>query len=592
MAIAQAVVGPDVLLKAESVPKKATARAFDRWRALAELGDKTRRMYEAQMKRMVQSIRDYVETNITTLKKAPPVLPMATPQQLAEIAQIIRDHHTAVTIRIGVDPHVDPAEVQRLIDQNILPPEALDIITDSYEYGRLVGAIRQFDDLATAKNFTYEQFRDRVKKRPIPLTNQEKAAIEWSKHSTAIHVKGLGNRIADDGSTVLINADAELRRKYVGEIRTAVQGNIERRETWSQLASDLGHQTKDWSRDFMRIAATEKQMAMQEGMSHSLMEREGDPKAILVAKIPKPDACEACVALHLKAGHGSAPKTFMLSELQDNGTNVKKKRPQWQATVGPVHPWCACELVHVPPGWKFEDEPADDEKDWEQVPNKRDKAWRKKKKNGEWQPWRSNLEPELRRSELSFKRDLLKAIVQYKDVPEDGVIVRVGDPEMRTAIEEVLSRTPPELLTAKNGVTVITTDISRPLVALTALDLAYWTGNEIRISQTLKPWRIKMVLEHELGHAPNVHLIRTLGGEPAVRAWHAQLDKVSQAEGYVSDYAKTHPIENAAEVSKLYLFYRVQLMSKYPRQFAFVHRSYKNFIPSPRFVVPASRGAA
>jgi predicted deacylase len=49
----------------------------------------------------------------------------------------------------------------------------------------------------------------------------------------------------------------------------------------------------------------------------------------------------------------------------------------------------------------------------------------------------------------------------------------------------------------------------------------------------------------------------------------------------VSKYASTLPIENAAEVSKLYLFERERLALKHPKQFRFVHRFYRDL-----FLVP------
>jgi hypothetical protein len=68
--------------------------------------------------------------------------------------------------------------------------------------------------------------------------------------------------------------------------------------------------------------------------------------------------------------------------------------------------------------------------------------------------------------------------------------------------------------------------------------------------------------------------MRTLGGTEAVRGWHDKLWAVSEEEGFVSDYAKKLPIENAAEVSMLYIYNRKRLMAVFPRQFSFVHRAY------------------
>ncbi len=184
---------------------------------------------------------------------------------------------------------------------------------------------------------------------------------------------------------------------------------------------------------------------------------------------------------------------------------------------------------------------------------------------------------------LTLPRDLAKAVqgvppptLTYGDsVPVEGVVVRVGDPKMREAVEEVVADTPAKVFHRDVAVTLITTDAPRPGNPLEEHDLAYWTGNEIRIMQTLPVGRVDYCLRHEIGHAMNVWLLGRLGGVPAVRAWHDDLWAVSEEEGWVSDYARREPIENAAEVSRMYLYERGKLMLRHPRQFAHVHRAYR-----------------
>jgi hypothetical protein len=586
LTIAQAIVGPEYLLKAERV-KAPQSRSFDRWKALNQLGKKVQRLYDDQMDLMILQIKkEMSEISGMTLHKAEATTkPLMTPQQLDQIAQIIRDHHTAFVVAVGADPAAGQAEIQRLIDQGILPPQTFDIITDSYQYGQLVGSLREFDTINQAKEFTYEKFKKQIRKRPRPLTSQEQHAIDWTKHSVAVHCKGLGNKIADDFSRVIIDADSELRKQTIGQIRTEVEHNIERRKVWKDIASEMGHFKEDWSRDWGRIAATEKQNAMQEGFASSLAEREGPVDQVYVSKIPKPDACPECIRLYLENGQGSPPKVFTLAELQENGTNVGRKARDWKAVVGVTHPWCACELVHIPPGWGFETKPPKDE-DWQGVPRKPG-AFRRK--DGEsWEYWRPSLVPESLRLSFQADRSLMKAsFMQYTNVPESGVSVRVGDPLVVGEIDKVLARTPQQIFDRNIGVTLITTDIARPQSALDLNDLAYWTGNEIRISQTLPAERIGRVLEHELGHSLNVHLMRKFGSAEPVHEWHRKLDKISAKEGRVSAYSKKHPIENAAEVTRMYLYDRGTLMGRYPKQYKFVDADYRDVVPAIKFVVNA-----
>lgn len=567
--IAQAIVGPHVLLKAEPKPSWET-RPFVIWEPLQGLYEMTLTLYRSHLDEMLGRIR--AALGVDVLEKA--VKPLLTPEQVREVAKIIRDYHTAFTISLGMEEYVDPDEVRRLVKEKILPPEAADIIEDAYLFGQLAASIREMGEPADLKKMSYPEFKARIKARPVGLTTEQKRAVEWAKHSAATHIKGLGNKIADDWSKVAVEADAALRREYEGVIRDTVASNIERQQTVRKLASDLGHATEDWSRDFGRIAATEKQQAFQEGFANKLVQSEGDARDIYVAKIPKPDACPDCVRLHLTAGVGSRPKVFRLSELQQNGTNRGLKRGNWLPVVGTVHPWCACELVHVPNGWGFERQPA--------------KNVRAKKVKGKdaWmldsgKPWRPRLLPDsLRRSDV-FTRDLSKSFMAYPNVPTEGVAIQINDPEILREVEAVVRSTPKEIFNKDVGVTLITWDHPRPQVALTDHDLGYWTGNEIRLSHHLTPDKVARVLRHELGHALNVYLIRKWGGEAVVRAWHSQLYDVAKEEGFVSQYAATLPIECAAEATRLYLFDRQRLMIKYPRQFSILHTAYRDVWRSP-----------
>lgn len=579
LVVAQAVVGPHVLLKAVHAHARHVL-PFRRWDGLNEVYGAALKTYKAVMAAMQAAIVAHIEKHIVggKLSKAGG-RPLMTPAQLQEITKIIQEHHEAF-IKATIDPAGTPsALIEELVRTGVLPATALDILSDAYMYGQVVATMK-------AQKPTQAAVTKQRAENPIQLSAVEKEAIDWARHSAAVHVRGLGNQVADDFSTVAIEADRQLRKEYEKVIRDEVVEGIDERKAWREVASSIGHATEDWSRDLGRIAATEMQRAMQEGFAQGLTKREGgDPDAIMVAKFPMPDACKHCVAHHLTAGQGSAPRVFKLSTLEANGSNVGRKAAEWKPVVGPLHPWCACELVHVPPGWSFEDEPAPGE-GWEA---RRGGGYQRTKKNPSraynapaeiveyWQP---ELVPDaMRRSEWAFTRDLHKGrdVMRYNfdDVPEVGVVVRVGDPKIKEAIDKVIEVTPEAVFRRDTGITLITTDTDRVGSALDGHDLAYWTGNEIRLSQTLPLDRVDAVLKHEIGHALNIYLMRTLGTEAAVRAWHTKLDKVSKTEGYVSDYAKELPIENAAEVTRLYLYERNKLMKKYPMQFALVHKAYR-----------------
>jgi hypothetical protein len=496
-------------------------------------------------------------------------LSLLTPGQFETVKQIVRDYHSAFAVGMFGPDAIPAEEVQRLIDAGILPqdlalifqpapgelPPPAERVTDlAYQYGAMLAKPAQKD---AARKMTADQFVTHLERTRPQLNAVERQAMAFARFNAGEHIRGMGDRFALEVGTLIRNADAEQRRRYLGTVQRELERNIDRRGTWRELASEIGHATKDWSRDMQRVAATEKQSAMQEGTARE-MAKGRDPAQIRVAKIPAPDACSDCIRLHLTAGQGSAPRIFKLSELQSNGTNVGRKRANWKAGVGPVHPWCGCELQEVPPGFAFDAEGTMLPESMIQKGDRIDRTFA-----------------------LLKSEEAQKPHMTHRDaVPEDMLVIRIGDPVIRQVVEAVVAEAPPEIFHRNVGVTLITTDTPRAQNPLEEHDFAYWSANEIRLHQTLPVERIPRVLRHELGHSLNVYLIRTLGSVEAVRAWHDELWDISAEEGYVSSYAMKLPIENAAEATRFYLFERPKLMLNFPSTFSFLHRHYREIFES------------
>jgi hypothetical protein len=571
--IAQAIVGPHVLLKAE--PLKYSERTFQHYRAMAQSSADFEKAYSKQLDKILRELRAYAEKKIVLgdLGKASnrkPYQSIANPQHVADIRTLISDYHLAfIATQIGPG-YIAPGDVQRLIDSGILPQDlaltyqpapgelpspAAEVIATAYNYGISLGRDPMLR--SNAKEMTLADYQ--TDHGEPKLSEQERSARDWASRNAANTIVGLGNRVADDFSTEAIEADAELRRAYQADIREEIDYNLAKQQSWRKLASELGHKTGDWARNFKRIAATEKQQAMQEGLAAGLIEREGDPETINVAKQPNPDACPDCIRLHLESGPGSNPRIFVLSELQENGTNVGRKRNAWKPVVGPVHPWCGCELIHIPEGWGYNED--------------------------------GDLVPEsMMRSQL-LAGDLRKAghLTYSKIVPERGCAIRLSDPVKKLVAERVIADTPPEIFDKRIGVTLICEDEPRVQNALDEHDLAYWTGNEIRVAGRVKAERLEFVLRHELGHSLNVYLMHKWGGDDPVKAWHKKLYLVSKREGFVTPYAKSAPIENAAELTRLYLYDRKLIVAQFPRAFAMLDAAYRD-IWRPRERTPDRPG--
>jgi hypothetical protein len=273
---------------------------------------------------------------------------LLTPEQLAEISQIIRDHHSAfIAAVVGKDALTKDTQ-QRLAKKGMFGVE-VSSIEDAYLYGQ---AMALLDDPKVA-SMSYEEFKRYVAKNPIPLSDIEQRAVQMAKQHAAKYIVGLGNKVDQSTGEILIEADADLRRQLQAEIRTVTQEGIARRKSVKQIKSDLGWIAKDWARDWDRIAITEKQMAMQQGVSDHYRKRYG-PK-VMVSKIPMPDACKHCKRLHL--GPDGQPRIFPLEILEANGvSNYGRKTANWLPVVGAVHPHCQCQLIRVPAGWGYNEE--------------------------------------------------------------------------------------------------------------------------------------------------------------------------------------------------------------------------------------------
>lgn len=175
---------------------------------------------------------------------------------------------------------------------------------------------------------------------------------EAARQHGAQMVVGLGNRTADrvagDAFEVDLDQEVELRRRTA---ETIAQG-IESGESAGSTAAKLGRALDDdWTRDLGRIVMTETQAAVNAGYKHAVLDEIGDDA--LVAVIPDAGACAVCRRLYLERGK---PRIFKAAALPPATVNYGVKAADKVPCVPPMHPWCACQLVYVEPGWSFNDE--------------------------------------------------------------------------------------------------------------------------------------------------------------------------------------------------------------------------------------------
>lgn len=229
----------------------------------------------------------------------------------------------------------------RGIDISKFPKET--ISDNAYQFGIISQALgdkrskeMNFNDL---KNFI-------ASKNYIPLTSSEKQTLEYVKQQMYSDIKGLGNIISKDFSQVAIEVDRKRRFEYENIIRDETSKAIENRKSVQELASELGHKTKDWARDFDRIADYTMHNAYQHGIASQLLKQYGDDCKVFFSVYDQ--ACDHCVRIYLTDGSGSEPKVFKLKDVIANGSNIGRKVVDWLPSISPLHPWCRCTMHNFP----------------------------------------------------------------------------------------------------------------------------------------------------------------------------------------------------------------------------------------------------
>ena len=281
-----------------------------------------------------------------------------TPEQVARILEIIRDGSTAIAIAT-TGSEFPKAELDRLVSEGYLKADELeDFVKDSFAFGQLM------QQTPAAKAMSYADFQKHVKAHPVVMSKPEKQAYDVARQRAGMYCVGLGSRYSEIAGQAIIEHDDALATRLRSGIKAEVSEAVAKRDTVGQLKTRLGQMAGEWERDWGRVAATESQMAHQEGFLGSVVERHGDDE--LLAKVPEPDACPHCLK-HYRDAEGK-PRVAPASWWYEQGTsNAGRKAADWKPVLGAMHPWCRCQLVRVPGGWEFDDE-------WSLVPSDTEKS--------------------------------------------------------------------------------------------------------------------------------------------------------------------------------------------------------------------------
>lgn len=266
-----------------------------------------------------------------------------TRSQINKIKKIIADH-MEVLLHILIGEGKPSPDLLRKLK---LPKEITDMITSSYQYGRL--GVIQGKSLTAMSEREVEQLLRRLK-----LTKAQQRSVDYSKLRAQQAIDTLTQKITATTVTLALQSDQTMWQVVKEVIPDALENNTPRHRVIQQLRD----KTQDLNRDWHRVAHTEMWNAKLNGEAEAILNNESPLSKkgadTMVYKRPAAStACKKCKQLLLEPD-GVTPKVFKLSELIQNGDNYGLKQADWKPVVGTIHPNCMCPINVMPDGTKFD----------------------------------------------------------------------------------------------------------------------------------------------------------------------------------------------------------------------------------------------
>lgn len=279
---------------------------------------------------------------------------MLSDSQKQEILSIINKQHLFfIANQVGASL-LTQDDIKLLQSYGFQLPADFNNQDTKFDHAFKFGILAQSLGDKAVKNMSYNDFKKYLKAQNyIPLNQTERAAVNFVKQRAYNDIKGLGNRIQSKIWNILIEQDQKQRQEYQNIIRDQATRAVARRKSVRQLSSDLGNITKDWARDFDRIADYVMHSAYENGRVHSIIRNHGNNSEVWFDVYK--GACKHCVNLYLTSGPGSKPKVFKLKQIISNGSNIGRKTSEWKAVVPPVHPWCRCSMNYKKDGFEWDE---------------------------------------------------------------------------------------------------------------------------------------------------------------------------------------------------------------------------------------------
>lgn len=259
---------------------------------------------------------------------------LLTEEQLHDIRELIRRHHLALIAAILGSEALTPQE--RTAIAGDVAAGAVGHLGDAHTLGRLLQARgdqapRNYADLQRA-----------ILTSPTGFAAKDRQSLDLARQQAGQFLRG-----------VMHAAEEQTIQLAIDTARAASATDATAKTVLAQrLGSAFGKMVDGWKGDWERTTLNQLAAAVEHGVVSHIQESHGD--GALVAKIPGPAACAHCLRIHI--GEDGMPRIFPLAELIANGTNAGRKKREWLPVVGPTHPSCWCQLVHVPAGHGFDTE--------------------------------------------------------------------------------------------------------------------------------------------------------------------------------------------------------------------------------------------
>ena len=264
-----------------------------------------------------------------------------TKTQLESLVEAIRRRFLGFRYEALGDRALTEEELNELKGLGLLRRGTRHMVSDPASLGKIVALLPP-----SRRRLSYEELLEMIKRSSISTTSVEARAIEYATEHAGAYISG----IEDMAVKTARATTAKARNAALRAVQEGVKQAIAKRQTVSELKTELFDMLDDRYRDWQRVAHTEINTAIQNGIYREIRDKSDEGAKQLVFKRPSSDACKHCKRLYLKPD-GITPKIFKLADLQES--NMGMKAADWQPTIGSVHPWCHCQLFVLPEGYDF-----------------------------------------------------------------------------------------------------------------------------------------------------------------------------------------------------------------------------------------------